>query len=108
MSSRFDVLRTWRTVTVAIGDIATAISRNDIRIAVPVEVRQGHISCVPLRIAEGAGYSEVALAIIQVTSLRSGASLLTTMSREPSLLTSASAAEQVRSGVLPCRHTSRT
>ena len=46
--------------------IVAAVGGHDVRIAVTVQIRQGHVPCAPLGIAERAEFSEMALPIIQV------------------------------------------
>jgi hypothetical protein len=52
--------------------IVAAVGDHDVWIAVTVEVRQGHVPCAPLGIAERAEFSEVALAVIQVDEFAIG------------------------------------
>ena len=52
--------------------IVTAVGGHDVRIAVTVEVREGHVPRAPLGIAERAEFREVALAVIQVNKFAIG------------------------------------
>lgn len=52
--------------------IVAAVGGYYVRIAVTVEVRQGHVPCAPFGIAERAEFSEVAAAVISVNKLAIG------------------------------------
>ena len=52
--------------------IVAAVGGHDVWISVTAEVRQGHVPCAPLGIAERAEFSEVALAVIQVDKFAIG------------------------------------
>lgn len=94
-------LRTFATLARDNVGIIATIGGDNIGIPVAVQVRQGHIARTPRRTAEGAGLGKMPLPSFRYTSFRSGESLLTTISRLPSWLRSAKAAEYVRSGALP-------
>jgi hypothetical protein len=52
--------------------VVAAVGGHDVRIAVTLQIRQGHVPCTPLGIAERAEFSEVALAVIQVDKFTIG------------------------------------